>query len=210
MPFHGALRLPYRGTCFEVPAATIAAGWDVVLLEEQDFDDPNLRSLVLGTALEQMDAARVPDDYIRRAARAAVAMIAGGLEYAERTWNVDEDGIPLDDAPPMEGLEALDQYGQGERDPLTGLYEFYADLPASAGAIHEDGGGESVSWAKLAEVLDVVEYCFHADLGIDLAAVWDTASWRWFAVRLRGLLASETLLAAQFRTDEPTPRDQGE
>lgn len=50
----------------------------------------------------------------------------------------------------------------------------------------------------------LVEHSFHAVLGVDLDAVRRSRSWRWFTVRLRGLLATDTPLAARYAPEKET------
>ncbi|MCC2033065.1 hypothetical protein [Microbacterium allomyrinae] len=51
-----------------------------------------------------------------------------------------------------------------------------------------------------------MEFSFHAVLGIDLEDVWARKSWRWFNVRVRNLLSTDTPLARYFAPDdEPKP-----
>jgi hypothetical protein len=54
------------------------------------------------------------------------------------------------------------------------------------------------------EQWDLLEASFHAVYGVDLADVWSVKTWRWFAVRVSGLLAADTPLARHFA---PTPTE---
>jgi hypothetical protein len=62
---------------------------------------------------------------------------------------------------------------------------------------------------ELLEQWELIEFSFHAVLGVDLEEVWSVKSWRWFTVRLRGFLMDpDSLLSRCFRTDDdeqPTP-----
>ena len=51
---------------------------------------------------------------------------------------------------------------------------------------------------------ELLEYCFHSVLGVDLEAVWHTKSFRWFLVRVHGLLSTDTPLSRHF-APEPEP-----
>jgi hypothetical protein len=95
------------------------------------------------------------------------------------------------------GLDALDGYGGGDRHPVTGLYEFYEDLPPEFSAVSESDDGP-LEWLTILEQWPLVEGGFHAVYGVDLVAVWDTVDWRWFRTRLGYLLVSETPLARYF------------
>ena len=66
--------------------------------------------------------------------------------------------------------------------------------------------GEPVTWPALTERWSLVEYAFHAQLGIDLEDVWRRKSWRWFSARVSGLLSDpESLLARFFAPDPDQP-----
>lgn len=99
---------------------------------------------------------------------------------------------------PESGLAALEQYGWGEKDPVTGFYEGY-NLPKELAG----KAGPSVSWAQIAEQWSLVEYCFHQILGVDLEPIWPSVTWRWFSARIRMFLATDTPLAHYFSDDEP-------
>lgn len=97
------------------------------------------------------------------------------------------------------GVDAIAEYGWGDLDPATGLYEGY-DLPSGFLAPKGDG----VPWTSLMADWALVEHSFHAVLGVDLDAVRRSRSWRWFTVRLRGLLATDTPLAARYAPEKET------
>lgn len=48
----------------------------------------------------------------------------------------------------------------------------------------------------------LVEYSFQSVLGVDLETVWRAKSWRWFAVRVKHLLSTDTPLARFFAPDD--------
>lgn len=45
----------------------------------------------------------------------------------------------------------------------------------------------------------------HSEYGVDLEEVWRRKSWRWFTVRVKGLLYADTRLSRHFRP----PIDEG-
>jgi len=48
------------------------------------------------------------------------------------------------------------------------------------------------------EAWELLEFSFHSILGVDLEEVWRSKSWRWFTVRVHGLLSTDTPLARHF------------
>jgi hypothetical protein len=109
----------------------------------------------------------------------------------------------VDEGTRQSGLEAVEEYGWGEKDPLTGLYEGY-ELPRD---LRESG--RAVSWPELLAHWSLLEYSFHSALGIDLEDVWRRKSWRWFTVRVKHLLSTDTPLARFFAPDDDqTPKPE--
>jgi hypothetical protein len=51
----------------------------------------------------------------------------------------------------------------------------------------------------------LIEADFSSEYGIELEDVFLTRSWRWFTVKVSGLLVAETRLARYFRPDPETP-----
>jgi hypothetical protein len=101
------------------------------------------------------------------------------------------------------GLAAVEEYGWGEKDPLTGLYEGY-DLPKD---LRQQS--RAVGWPELLAQWGLLEYSFHTVLGIDLEDAWHRKSWRWFAVRVKHLLSQDTPLARFFAPDDAeTPKPE--
>lgn len=98
-----------------------------------------------------------------------------------------------------QGSEAVERYGRGEQDPVTGLYEWYEDIPTTVTT-----PGTEVSWAQIFEAWTLVEADFQQAYGIDLERQL-RRSWRWFAVRCTGLLSSpDTRLYRHFAaTQQP-------
>lgn len=95
------------------------------------------------------------------------------------------------------GVHALEGFGGGNRDALTGLHEFYDDLPPELEAVRE-GGDAPLEWLTVLEQWPLVEGGFHAVYGVDLVAIWPTVDWRWVRTRLGYLLMSDTPLARYF------------
>lgn len=98
------------------------------------------------------------------------------------------------------GTEAISKYGHGQKDPNTGLYEWY-ELPK------ERNGevGTPVSWLELLNEWALIEALFHTEFQVDLSKVLYTETWRWFTVRVRLLLRTDNPLSRHFAPDdEPT------
>lgn len=96
------------------------------------------------------------------------------------------------------GLAAIEQYGWGEKDPTTGYYEGY-DLPKQVAH-----AGAPIPFREVFEQWPLVEFSF-AQIGIDLEEVWHVKSWRWFKIRLEGLLTIDSPLS-RFFAPEPDPQ----
>ena len=60
-----------------------------------------------------------------------------------------------------------------------------------------------MTWAALLEQWAVIEYAWHAEFHERLSVAWKSLSWREFRTMVGGLLADDTLLAAQFATPPP-------
>lgn len=105
------------------------------------------------------------------------------------------------------GTEAIAAYGWGEYDPETGLFEGYDPIPAELLRPRE---GTEIAFDRILQAWSLVEYSFHAVLGVDLDEVRGRRSWRWFMTRLRGLLQTDTPLARYFvpSTEQEIPRDR--
>lgn len=93
--------------------------------------------------------------------------------------------------------------GRGEYDPETGISEFYDE--------EEEGAGLTLT--DLWRHRDLIEADFHQCYGVDVDLAAPDASpvlvgrsWRWFLVRLRGLLAlPETRLCLAVAPDPEPP-----
>lgn len=87
------------------------------------------------------------------------------------------------DEPEQLDDEAL--YGRGEKDPVTGLYEWY-EYPA--------GWDLGLTWAKILTLWPLVEQDLHQVYGIDVEepGLLRARSWRWLSTRILGLLTVES------------------
>jgi hypothetical protein len=98
----------------------------------------------------------------------------------------------------LSGLDAIAQYGIGERDPLTGLYEAY-DIPEGHAAQGGAEEGHPVTWTQLVEQWELIVADFTSEYGIDLRARRHTMPWRDFAIWAQGLMTADTRIARHFR-----------
>lgn len=101
------------------------------------------------------------------------------------------------------GLDAIAQYGKGELDPATGLFEWY-DLPPDHAArrIVEDGSQGSVTILSVVEQWELLVADFRSEYGIGLA-LGEPLAWREFRPLVVGLLATDSRIARHF---QPPPR----
>lgn len=90
--------------------------------------------------------------------------------------------------------DALEQYGRGTKDPLTGLYEWYEDVSADL-----QGQGEGFSVLSLVENWPLIAADFASEYGIRLAL--PGLSWHEFSNLLTGLLTAETRTFRRFTAD---------
>ena len=88
----------------------------------------------------------------------------------------------------------IDQYGRGEYDPVTGLFEWYEVPPEQQARI--EAAGERVTWGRLLDLWGLVEADLQ-DRGIDVddRALMGARSWRWLRTRIRGLLSTDSRTA---------------
>jgi hypothetical protein len=92
------------------------------------------------------------------------------------------------------GVAALDQYGGGEKDPVTGLYEWYEVPDGVTKAQHTlswDAVFDDDCWPLL--VAD-----FQSEYHINLRAVFRTQSWDWFTDCVAGLMSCDSRLFRHF------------
>lgn len=72
--------------------------------------------------------------------------------------------------------------------------------------MREQPVGEPVPWADLLTQWNLIEWDFHHTLHVDLPTVIRGRSWRWFRVRVGGLLATPgTALHTHFADDNTEP-----
>ena len=113
-------------------------------------------------------------------------------------WRPKSDAGVRPPERPESGVEAFEEYGQGDRDPLTGLYESYAPPPGRLAP-----SVEPPAWPDLWEQWPLIEWDFAHHLHLDVEELIRRKSFRWFAIRLMGLLGKQgTNLHAFFRRDE--------
>lgn len=117
-----------------------------------------------------------------------------GVRYRPGSASRHHGGAPHD------GLDAIDRYGVGEKDPITGLYESY-DLPEG----HEAHGGETVAWQAILTRRPLLVADFASEYGIRLNGEMDRMTWREFADLTVGLLAADTRLARAFQPETEAP-----
>ncbi len=103
----------------------------------------------------------------------------------------------MDESSGKSGYEAIEEYGWGDKDPITGIYEGY-DLPPQLAR----RAGNAVTWPALLANWSLVVFTFHTALGVDLEDVWRVKSWRWFSARVRHLLSTDTPLSRFFAPDD--------
>lgn len=104
---------------------------------------------------------------------------------------------------PEPGGSPLDKYGRGEKDPITGIYEWYEEVPAGL-----KRPGKPIDWDDIFDCWELVEADFASHYHIDLEGAFRTRSWRWFAAMIAGLLSEDTRLHRMFR-DDPTEVTDG-
>ena len=108
--------------------------------------------------------------------------------------------------PARTGLDAIEEYGRGEKDPETGLYDWY-DLPAGVAQPETQHGGVSV--LDLCEEWDLLVADFASEYGIRVRTA--DLSWREFTAYLTGLMSCDSRLARRFTpTDDDTNEAGGD
>lgn len=106
-------------------------------------------------------------------------------------------GSRLDGGDP-DDLDVLDQFGVGQRDPLTGLYESY-DIPTGHRLLTAEGEGRKVTWVEIFDNWDLIIPDWSAEYGHRLVAVKDEMRWPEFRAHLLGLLSADTRLSRNFQ-----------
>ena len=99
-----------------------------------------------------------------------------------------------------EGVDALDRYGIGEKDPVTGLYEAY-DLPDGSPA----HAGEAVEWTAILTRWPLIVADFASEYRVRLHRELPDLSWREFRDLIAGLLAADTRLARALQPETEAP-----
>jgi hypothetical protein len=94
----------------------------------------------------------------------------------------------------------IDDYGSGEYDEETGLYEFY-DIPEG---IDPTETKEELTWPGLLAHWHLIEADIHDCYGLNLSSgVLHSETGAWLRVRLMGLLSADTRLARAVGTAQP-------
>lgn len=105
----------------------------------------------------------------------------------------------------MVGIDRFnDEYGRGDYDEATGLYEWY-EAPQEEVDKH-NGSTTSITYTELLGHWRILEGTFHQTFGVDLAEVWHRKSWRWFTARIATLLAGDNPLS---QLVAPPPKQEG-
>lgn len=106
-------------------------------------------------------------------------------------------------------LEALDQYGYGEKDPATGVWSNY-DIPAGhpANQTDEGPGGKVIAWDAIVAQWPLIVADFASEYGIRLPAA--SMLWPEFDWLVSGLFAADTRLYRHFFPPKQEPFDQAE
>lgn len=110
-------------------------------------------------------------------------------------------GVPADG----DGLDVLDQFGVGERNPLTGLYDTY-NIPTGQQVNGAEGGTAEVSWDQILGCFDLIVPDFASEYGVRLVEVRATMRWGEFRTLLLGLLSTNSRV---FRRFAPPPGPGG-
>lgn len=104
-------------------------------------------------------------------------------------------------------LGDLDQYGVGERNPVTGLYSAY-NLPDGHPAEgREEGDYPPPTWAELLDCFELIVPDFASEYQVRLTVARRSMGWCEFRSLLFGLLAADTRLARHFRAKR-NPEDE--
>lgn len=101
--------------------------------------------------------------------------------------------------------DGIDQYGRGDYDPATGLYEWYEypdDHPArkAEGQVSGEGGG--VTWVDLTEQWGLIEADWASEYHRLLSDDYRSMTSRHFEALVRGLFAADTRVARHFAPKE--------
>jgi hypothetical protein len=91
---------------------------------------------------------------------------------------------------------SLDQYGRGDYDEETGIWEWYEIPDAEIQRLETQANG--VTWDALLTHWSAIEADLQ-DRGIDVddTTLMASRSWRWLRVRITGLLADRTTRISQ-------------
>ena len=98
------------------------------------------------------------------------------------------------------GPDWREQYGRGNRDPVTGLYEWY-EIPPE---VREYEDQPELGWLDLLAHWTLIEADLHSEYGIDVEdrALIRARSWRWLQARILGLLSVKSRLRRALKIDQ--------
>lgn len=98
----------------------------------------------------------------------------------------------------------ISQYGRGEQNPATGLYEWY-EIPDDVWRA-ETGQNRQVAWRDILTHWSLVEADLHERYGLDVdqPGLLKTRTWRWLRVRIVGLLETGETRIARALTPQST------
>jgi hypothetical protein len=108
-------------------------------------------------------------------------------------------GVPGSESANEQGAKAVERFGCGDYDEKSGLYEWYEDLP-----LEVLRPSKPIKYGDIFAQWSLVEADFHEFYNVDLEDVFWVKSWRWFTVRVDGLLGCDSRLQRHFRED-PEP-----
>jgi hypothetical protein len=100
------------------------------------------------------------------------------------------------------GLDAIAEFGRGQLDPETGIFEWY-DIPPGHPARRrvkddDDSQAGSLSFLTIVEQWDLLVADFRSEYGIGLA-LGERIAWREFRPLVAGLLACDSRIARHFQ-----------
>lgn len=196
------LILPISGTRYRVEAPSART---VLTIYRDLFDDNHPRTrdaemvhvaLVLGSAWKQMLADQVPEALALRAGQAAVAVYTAGADTAITFWSTGgfDDPTPAP-AQPVDPFDDSAPGTYGPTDPGGGPYRAeYGDRewynpPHFAPAFRNEPRPGAVTWRDILGHWSALELDFQ-QMGVDLEAVIDHRTWRWFELRIHELVAN--------------------
>lgn len=99
----------------------------------------------------------------------------------------------------LTGFAAIEQFGEGLKDPVTGQYSSYNIPPGHAARRPKDDDREGVRWTEIVEQRQLLVADFRSEYnGMDLDAEWPSMSWALFEDLVSGLMQANTRLGRFF------------